>query len=279
MARIPVGGRVAGLLTIALLALAPTALAANPKLYQAQDLFDSGAFAKARDAFRLLASDPGLTEADRAHAQLYLAASEFSLGEAEAARKDLKTLAIVHPEVRADPNVFLPEFVTLAETVRKEAEASEPGHKHHRRAPPETATKVAPVEPRPEEHPMPTTSPETPAAPIARPEQPVTPNLTPSPPPPTTELQVSAPAPEPKHSSRRTWAYVGYGVAGAAAIVSGLFYLQAKSSAQDAAKATDSPDYLAKKSSVDSKLRTSNFAGISAAVVAGGATVLLVTSF
>src|SRR4051794_27258348 len=111
---------------------AASALAASPKLKKAEDLYDDGSFARAKSAFRLLTSDPSLSEADRAQARLYLAASEFALGDAVTAKKELKTLAVLSPDLKPDPNVFLPDFVALADAARREAGVTDQPGRHHR---------------------------------------------------------------------------------------------------------------------------------------------------
>jgi hypothetical protein len=159
-------------LAIAAMLLALPALAASAKFQEAQNAYDTGAFAAARDAFQLLTSDSSLTEMERAQARLYLAASWFSLGDAVSARKELQTLAVVHPEVKPDPNVFLPDFVALAESARKEA-AEQPAHKTIKKP-----AEEAEVAHRPPEVKQPEVKvPEKPPATVAQP--PVSAQLTP----------------------------------------------------------------------------------------------------
>jgi hypothetical protein len=188
MARSSTGVRIVRLIALGMLVLATSALAANQKLQKAQDLYDSGAFAQARDAFRLLASDPAATEKERTQARLYLAASEFALGDSLAAKKDLQTLALLHPEVKPDPDVFLPDFVALAESARKDAGVSEPSRKKRKKTVEEGEVARKPVETKPP--PVTETQPVNPppakveAPPVTTPPPPVAAQVEPHPAPP-----------------------------------------------------------------------------------------------
>lgn len=87
------------------------------------DLYERGAYAKARRSLESELRAPGLSDRERATARLYLAASLYELGDAAGARTQLEELARDHPEHPVDPVLFPPEFVAMAGEVRKQVEA------------------------------------------------------------------------------------------------------------------------------------------------------------
>jgi hypothetical protein len=101
------------------LAAAP-AFAALPGL----EAYEGGDYARAVPLLQQSAGDAKRTAAERAQARLYLAASQQMLGDVSAARTQLDLLFREMPDQPVDPAAFVPEFVQLAESMRREVRVS-----------------------------------------------------------------------------------------------------------------------------------------------------------
>jgi hypothetical protein len=107
------------------LALTPslTHAATDPDVRRAIEIFDKSRFKQARAQLTVLVDRQGLSQGDRAEARLYLAAAHHLLREPDAARIQLEILFRTSPEIEVDPALFLPEFVSMADAVRRDLEA------------------------------------------------------------------------------------------------------------------------------------------------------------
>jgi hypothetical protein len=85
--------------------------------------YEYGDYAAAVPLFQKELADPQLSPALRARTRIYLAASLYTQGLIEEARKPLELLAREDPEVRVDPARFPPELVEFAELIRKKVES------------------------------------------------------------------------------------------------------------------------------------------------------------
>ena len=101
------------------LAAAP-AFASLPGL----EAYEGGDYARAVPLLQQSAAEPKRPASERAQARLYLAASQQMLGDVSAARTQLDLLFREMPEQPVDPAAFVPEFVQLAESVRREVRVS-----------------------------------------------------------------------------------------------------------------------------------------------------------
>jgi hypothetical protein len=101
------------------LAAAP-AFAALPGL----EAYEGGDYARAVPLLQQSAADTKRPAAERAQARLYLAASQQMLGDVSAARTQLDLLFREMPDQAVDPAAFVPEFVQLAESMRREVRLS-----------------------------------------------------------------------------------------------------------------------------------------------------------
>lgn len=101
------------------LAAAP-AFAALPGL----EAYEGGDYARAVPLLQQSAADTKRPSAERAQARLYLAASQQMLGDVSAARTQLDLLFREVPDQSVDPAAFVPEFVQLAESMRREVRLS-----------------------------------------------------------------------------------------------------------------------------------------------------------
>jgi len=86
-------------------------------------LYEQGEYTRASRALKGDLNNPRRTEAQRARARLYLAASLVALEKTEEARQQLEELARKYPEQRVDPALFPPELVELERLVRSELQA------------------------------------------------------------------------------------------------------------------------------------------------------------
>jgi len=109
------------LLAAVLLLLLPLAARADTPL--CVQLYEDGQYAAAIQACEQLLARPELSSGERGRARIYLAASLHVLLYSSRAQEQLELLAREHPGMRVDPIRFLPELVTLAESIRERVEA------------------------------------------------------------------------------------------------------------------------------------------------------------
>lgn len=135
------------LLLCALVLLAPRLAWADAPGVQ---LYESGEYEAAAQAFTQVLADSQRPPTERGEALVYLAASLHALGRTEEAQQQLELLAREHPEQRVDAVLFPPELVALAEAIRqrvetereyarKEAERERLGREEALRRPPPAA--------------------------------------------------------------------------------------------------------------------------------------------
>jgi len=99
-------------------------------------LYESGDYEAAVQAFTQVLAAPGSTQKERELARLYLAASLHALGRVEQTREQLEVLAREYPELRMDPIRFLPELVEMAESIRERVERERMAREQAPRQPP-----------------------------------------------------------------------------------------------------------------------------------------------
>ena len=107
-------------LALACVLASTTALAALPGL----EAYEGGDYARAVPLLQQSVSDAKRPAAERAQSRLYLAASQQMLGDVSAARTQLDLLFREFPDQPVDPAAFVPEFVQLAESMRREVRLS-----------------------------------------------------------------------------------------------------------------------------------------------------------
>jgi hypothetical protein len=139
----------------------------DERIVKAMELYDWGKFVQARDILAPLVDVPGLGDADRIQARIFLAASYYLLKDRASARAQLMALHRQFPGVELDPGYFMPEIVQLSEQAYAEVQKE----------------KAAAAPPRRE--------------PIAAAPPPPPPPAPPAPPPPAAPVQVAPPASPP----------------------------------------------------------------------------------
>jgi hypothetical protein len=87
-------------------------------------LYERGDYARARQVLEKELRSPNLSAEERIKARLYLAAALHASGAEAAARVQLEELAVTAPTLQVDPILFPASFVAMADSVRKEVEAS-----------------------------------------------------------------------------------------------------------------------------------------------------------
>jgi hypothetical protein len=110
--------------TTVLLCVGWTLLAALPAHAELKgvQLYERGKYAAARKALEDELRSNTLTQEDRVKARLYLAAALFASKAPEVARIQLEELMVTAPDVQVDPILFPPDFVAMAQDVRKQLE-------------------------------------------------------------------------------------------------------------------------------------------------------------
>jgi len=110
--------------TTVLLCVGWTLLASLPAYAELRGvlLYERGEYGRARKKLEEELRSTKLSNEERIKARLYLAAALHATGEEESARLQLEQLALSAPELKVDPILFPPEFVTLAEKARKKVE-------------------------------------------------------------------------------------------------------------------------------------------------------------
>ena len=104
------------LLLLVLVLLTPgLARASSPDI----ELYESGEYEAAAQAFSQALADPQRSPQERGQARVYLAAALHALGRTEEAREQLERLARENPELRVDAVLFPPDLVALAEAIRQ----------------------------------------------------------------------------------------------------------------------------------------------------------------
>ena len=88
------------------------------------EAYEGGDYARAVPLLQRAAGDAGRPASERAQARLYLAAAQQMLGDVTAARTSLDLLFREVPSQQLDPAAFVPEFIQLAESVRREVRLS-----------------------------------------------------------------------------------------------------------------------------------------------------------
>jgi hypothetical protein len=88
------------------------------------EAYEGGDYARAVPLLQQVAAQPSRPLAERAQARLYLAAAQQMLGDVSAARTQLDLLFREVPDQALDPAAFVPEFIQLAESVRREVRLS-----------------------------------------------------------------------------------------------------------------------------------------------------------
>ncbi|WPB75565.1 hypothetical protein KYC5002_42050 [Archangium violaceum] len=92
-------------------------------------LYERGEYAKASRSLKAELKNPRRSEADRARARVYLAASLLALKKGNEARQQLEALALTTAQPQVDPALFPPELVEMEKQVR--------GRRRAERVPPE----------------------------------------------------------------------------------------------------------------------------------------------
>lgn len=277
--------------------LSASAWGRSKGLTHAIGLYESGQLGQARDRLERLVKQPHVSEPDRIQAQLYLAATELTLQEPERAREELTALLRRHPKVRLDPAVFSPELVVLTEQIRQELEAQRPKAKPSRQQ--LEAQRQAEQQKQLEAQQEAERQKQLEAQRAAEQQKQLeaqraaeqqkqlevqqrqaerlaalTPAVAPEAP-----LAAQSTTVAEDHGARRTWGYVALGVAGAATAVGILFASGAKSSARDAAGATELTAYDKAKSDANGKAKVASVGFIAAGIAAAGGGILIGTSF
>ena len=88
------------------------------------EAYEGGDYARAVPLLQQVAAQPARPVSERAQARLYLAAAQQMLGDVSAARTQLDLLFREVPDQALDPAAFVPEFIQLAESVRREVRLS-----------------------------------------------------------------------------------------------------------------------------------------------------------
>lgn len=110
--------------TTVLLCVGWTLLAALPAHAELKgvQLYERGKYAAARKALEEELRSNTLPQEDRVKARLYLAAALFASKAPDVARIQLEELMVTAPDVQVDPILFPPDFVAMAQEVRKQLE-------------------------------------------------------------------------------------------------------------------------------------------------------------
>lgn len=110
--------------TTVLLCVGWTLLASLPAYAELRgvQLYERGRYAAARKALEEELRSNTLTKEERVKARLYLAAALFASNAPDASRIQLEELMVTAPDVQVDPILFPPDFVAMAQEVRKQAE-------------------------------------------------------------------------------------------------------------------------------------------------------------
>ncbi len=111
---------------IVLLSLGGTLLVSLPAHAELKGvaLYERGDYVRARKKLTEELETGGLSDAEKAKAKLYLAASLFASGAEESAGRHLEELAMMSPGFKVDPILFPPDFVALAEKAKAGAAES-----------------------------------------------------------------------------------------------------------------------------------------------------------